>query len=84
VYFKNYSKNTNTTLFYIFFNLFFQYFHLNLKIKIKKVFKYFGYGSIRQIPLINYAKLLEAESVKIDYDKLRKIEKVINLFYKKN
>jgi glycosyltransferase domain-containing protein len=84
VYFKNYRKNTNTTLFYIFFNSFFQYFPLNLKIKIKKIFKYFGYGSIRPIPLINYAKLLEAESVKIDYDKLRKIEKVINLFYKKN
>jgi hypothetical protein len=84
VYFKNYRKNTNTALFYIFFNSFFQYFPLNLKIKIKNFLKYFGYGFIRQIPLINYAKLLEAESVKIDYDKLRKIEKVINLFYKKN
>lgn len=84
VYFKNYRKNKNISLFYFFINTFFQYFPLNIKNIIKKIFKKFGYGSIKQLPLIDYARLLEAETVKIDFDELRKIEKVINFFYNKN
>jgi glycosyltransferase domain-containing protein len=78
VYFKNLSLG------YPFINSFFQYFPLKLKSTIKKIFKYLKYGSIKQIPIIDYAKLLEAETVKIDFDELRKIEKIINFFYKKS
>lgn len=84
VYFKNYRKNANISFFYLFFNSFFQYLPFNFKNTIKKIFKYFGYGSIKQIPIIDYAKLLEAESVKIDFDELKKIKKIINFFYKKS
>lgn len=83
VFFKYYGKYKNRSFFYFFFHSIFQYFPLNLKNKIKFFFKYFEHRSIKQISLIDYAKLLEAETVKIDFDELRKIEKTINFFYKK-
>ena len=84
VYFKHYGRYKNRSFLYFFFHSFFQYFPLKVKNIIKFLFKYFGYGSNKQIPLIDYAKLLEAETVKIDFDELKKIEKIINFFYKKN
>ena len=80
LYLKNYRKNKNMSLLHFFF----QYFPLKFKNIIKKIYKYFEYKSIKQISLIDHAKLLEVTNVKIDFDELKKIEKIINSFYKRN
>jgi glycosyltransferase domain-containing protein len=81
-----YHKRTKTNILYNFFFPLYKYFPIYFKNKIKIFFKYFKqfFFENKKLSLITCAKLMKKQNVKIDFDELRKIEKIINFFYQKN
>jgi glycosyltransferase domain-containing protein len=84
LYIKYYKKRI-AHRFFVFFNKNFPNFPISIKIKIKDILKYFGYGPKKnEVLFMDKAKLLNAEGVKVDFKELKKIQIIINLYYKKN
>ena len=61
----------------------FRYLPTILQNTIRGILKIFGFRVNKKILLIDFARLLEASGVIVDFTELEKIKKIINSFYKK-